>query len=263
MSSNNNSNSQSLATEQLLELLVQLKKTTPTAAKQILNAQPQIAYALITLMVSMNAINVEVLQRILADYSTQVQGAATTGGPSPMLQLSLPPVAQPLAAIPSHMQPPTQPQYIRNSTPPGGSSSSSGYPNGTSTPPHGYPGPYGPPGSSQAAGGFGGGYPPPPAPPGAQGTQVPYSGYHPPPALHGAGGAPGGYGGLAPPGPGPQTQQAPGGVVLPEALANIPEDQKAIIMRVLSMSPEQINMLNPTERATYIQLRATLGVPTN
>lgn len=48
--------------EQLIELMLQLKKTTPAAAKQILNSQPQIAYALITLMVSMNAINLEVFQ---------------------------------------------------------------------------------------------------------------------------------------------------------------------------------------------------------
>lgn len=66
------------STEQLLELLIQLKvsqllsmkgtaaiqtqKTTPKAARDILNAQPAIAYALISLMVSMGAINVEVFQ---------------------------------------------------------------------------------------------------------------------------------------------------------------------------------------------------------
>lgn len=48
--------------EQLIELMLQLKKTTPAAAKQILNSQPQIAYALMTLMVSMNAVNFEVFQ---------------------------------------------------------------------------------------------------------------------------------------------------------------------------------------------------------
>ncbi|KAF9440173.1 hypothetical protein P691DRAFT_768172 [Macrolepiota fuliginosa MF-IS2] len=50
------------STEQLLELLIQLKKTTPKAARDILNNQPAIAYALISLMVSMGAINVEVFQ---------------------------------------------------------------------------------------------------------------------------------------------------------------------------------------------------------
>ncbi|KAK0192386.1 hypothetical protein F5146DRAFT_1039588, partial [Armillaria mellea] len=41
-------------TDQLLELLLQLK--------QILNGQPQIAYALITLMVSMDAVDIDVFQ---------------------------------------------------------------------------------------------------------------------------------------------------------------------------------------------------------
>lgn len=53
------------------ELLTQLpnknastsnQKSTPDAARQILNSQPQIAYALITLMVTMNAVNFEVFQ---------------------------------------------------------------------------------------------------------------------------------------------------------------------------------------------------------
>ena len=64
--------------EQLLELLLQLKvraltvscsvppqlvqKTTPEQARVILNAQPQIAYALMALMVNLNAINMEVTQ---------------------------------------------------------------------------------------------------------------------------------------------------------------------------------------------------------
>lgn len=37
-----------------------LQKTTPAAAKQILNGQPSISYALITLMVAMNAIKLDV-----------------------------------------------------------------------------------------------------------------------------------------------------------------------------------------------------------
>lgn len=64
--------------EQLLELLLQLKvraftmpcsvpsqlaqKTTPDQARVILTAQPQISYALMALMVNLNAINMEVTQ---------------------------------------------------------------------------------------------------------------------------------------------------------------------------------------------------------
>lgn len=72
------------STEQLLELLVQLKvsvffstrriahiqtyhcqKTTSNAARDILSSQPAIAYALISLMVSVGAIDVEVFQVIV------------------------------------------------------------------------------------------------------------------------------------------------------------------------------------------------------
>ncbi|KAF8234471.1 hypothetical protein L208DRAFT_825311 [Tricholoma matsutake] len=49
---------------------------------------------------------------------------------------------------------------------------------------------------------------------------------------------------------------------LSDSLAAFPEEQRALIIRVLSMTPEQINALPPTERSAYIQLRATLGVPT-
>ena len=51
--------------------------------------------------------------------------------------------------------------------------------------------------------------------------------------------------------PPPTTTTTP---ALPGALANIPADQKALILRVLTMTPEQINALPPVERATYIQI---------
>jgi len=62
------------------------------------------------------------------------------------------------------------------------------------------------------------------------------------------------------PGYGPAPVQTPPN--LSDTLAAIPEEQKALIMRVITMTPEQIHALPPTERQTYIQLRATLGVPT-
>ncbi|KAG8944748.1 hypothetical protein FRC04_001563 [Tulasnella sp. 424] len=42
----------------------------------------------------------------------------------------------------------------------------------------------------------------------------------------------------------------------PSASANIPEDQKAMLLQILSLTPEQINALPPTERTTVQQLRA-------
>ncbi|KAG9019144.1 hypothetical protein FRB90_005981 [Tulasnella sp. 427] len=49
---------------------------------------------------------------------------------------------------------------------------------------------------------------------------------------------------------------APAAPPAPSAAANIPEDQKAMLLQILSLTPEQINALPPTERATVQQLRA-------
>ncbi|PBK94800.1 hypothetical protein ARMGADRAFT_67042 [Armillaria gallica] len=155
--------SQTNQTDQLLELLLQLKKTTPVAAKQILNAQPQIAYALITLMVSMDAVDIDVFQRILADYGQQQAQAQSVITPVPT-----PPVPQQ-----TYSQPP-QPLY-------------SGYV-----------------------------------------AQQPYA----------------------------QPQPTPAQPM--DILAAIPDEQKAMIMHVIQMTPEQINALGPTERASVLQLRASL-----
>jgi len=60
--------------------------------------------------------------------------------------------------------------------------------------------------------------------------------------------------------PTPQPVAPPAG--LPPALANIPDDQKALIMRVISMTREEIYQLPYNERENIIKLRATLGLPT-
>ncbi|KAA1471443.1 hypothetical protein DENSPDRAFT_865159 [Dentipellis sp. KUC8613] len=48
---------------------------------------------------------------------------------------------------------------------------------------------------------------------------------------------------------------------LSDALAAIPEEQRVMIMHVVSMTPDQINQLPPAERANVMQLRASLGIP--
>ncbi|KAG9309072.1 hypothetical protein JVU11DRAFT_10954 [Chiua virens] len=58
--------------EQLIELMLELKKTTPQQARSILTSTPQIAYALVALMVKMNAIDVQVLQKTLTTYSANM-----------------------------------------------------------------------------------------------------------------------------------------------------------------------------------------------
>lgn len=53
-----------------------------------------------------------------------------------------------------------------------------------------------------------------------------------------------------------QPQSAPAQPL--DILAAIPDEQKAMIMHVIQMTPEQINALGPTERASVLQLRASL-----
>ncbi|KAH9486061.1 hypothetical protein JR316_0000125 [Psilocybe cubensis] len=304
-----------MAAEQLLELLLTLKKTTPAAAKGILNSQPAIAYALITLMVSMNAINIEVFQKTLAEFGASTGADATSGPaavpltsasstPTPMAasnsaaahinnttpQTMPPPAAPaPISAIPLHLQA----QY-RTGTPPSamgaGTPQLTAHPH-TPTPPYGYghghsnggqPTPPGQAGYAQPAYGQQPGYGQPGYGYQQQGgyqqggyqqggyqqqqQQQQHSGYQqsaPSGYQQGYGAYGSGYG-QPPPQPAHAHQATPQSATpaLPESLAGIPEEQKALIMRVLAMTPEQINMLPPGERATYIQIRATLGVST-
>ncbi|KAJ7130806.1 hypothetical protein C8R43DRAFT_662899 [Mycena crocata] len=119
--------------EQLLELLIQLKKSPPEAARQILNDRPQIAYALISLMVSMNAINFDVFQKTLSDFGAASARAAQAPVPAPT----------PISAVPSHLHPSSQPNS-RTNTPPMQNPYQSqpqagyGYPGYAHTPPPGY-----------------------------------------------------------------------------------------------------------------------------
>ncbi|PCH34144.1 hypothetical protein WOLCODRAFT_160637 [Wolfiporia cocos MD-104 SS10] len=207
-----------LQEDQLLELLLQLKKTTPEQARTILNSQPQIAYALMAVMVNVNAVNVEVIQKTLAAYGA-LPGAASASQAPP----AAPP--QPPSAIPPHLAhaPPHRghtPTYPSQPPPPS-------YPQPTySTPTPTQPPPMNPYG----------------APPGAQ--QIP------------------GLGGVMYPGQQQPPQQPQGMPALPPALAGIPDEQKELILRVVTMPREQVYQLPYAERENIIKLRATLGLPT-
>ncbi|KAI0334498.1 hypothetical protein GY45DRAFT_1318558 [Cubamyces sp. BRFM 1775] len=234
----------SVAEEQLLELLLTLKRTTPHEAKTILNSQPQIAYALMAVMADIGAVKMDVVQDTLAKYGA-LPGASAPGAPA------VPPAAvpsapqQPPSAIPPHMQSQIPP---RGGTPTYGAPPPSFPPH--APPPTGYPGPgYGTPPPGQAPG-----YPaapshvpqlpPPHMPPHAQ----------PPPHLR-----------MQPPhaqGPPPPAPVPPTGPRLPDAFAALPEDQRVVIMRVMQMSREEIFAMPPNERENVIKLRATLGMPT-
>ncbi|GBE77467.1 hypothetical protein BKA93DRAFT_767232 [Sparassis latifolia] len=194
---------QALQEDDLLELLLQLKKTTPDQARIILNSQPQIAFALMAVMVNINAVNMEVVQKTLSAYGTLP--AAT-----PAAQQTAPPVPTAATAIPPHLavQPPQ-----RSVTP--------------TYPPQPQPSAYAPPS-----------YPAHNTTPNSYASSS-----HQPPAYS------------APPPTAPTA-------MIPDALANIPDDQKALIMKVISMSREEIYQLPYAQRDNIIQLRATLGLPT-
>jgi len=165
-------------------------------------------------MVKMNAVNVDVLQKTVASFSTSPVVAPV---PAPG------PVVPPITSLPPHLAVPNQ-NHNQYGTPPP-----------QSQPPY-----------------------PPPNP-----TLNPYGNGILPPAPPNLG-----YNNNNNPSPNPYGYQMPGpgsggvGVVgISETLAAIPDDQKAMIMRVISMTPEQIGLLPPQERASIIQLRATLGLP--
>ncbi|KAL0952199.1 hypothetical protein HGRIS_008808 [Hohenbuehelia grisea] len=214
---------QSLATEQLLELLLHLKKAGPDAAKQILNSQPQIAYALITLMVNMNAINFEVFQKTLASFGGNNQDVK----PAAPLPSAIPPHLAQAHAAPHYRT--STPPAAAVSAPPHSGTNGHGFNHVPSQPGYGRPPPAGPSyAQPTAAHGHHAGYPP----------HVPPYGHAPPAAPSSA----------------PASNMS-------DSLAGMSDEQKAMLTRVISMTPEQISMLPPADRANIIQLRTTLGLP--
>ncbi|KAI0685081.1 hypothetical protein BC835DRAFT_1386156 [Cytidiella melzeri] len=204
--------------EQLLELMLQLRKTTPDSARAILNSQPQIAYALMAVMVNVDAVKVEVIQKTVADFTANASAAAAASAATsvPAVATSIPPAAPPR---PQSYAPP----QVRG-VPPPGPYARHGTPSGPPAPPY-----YGQPGPSY--------------------QQTPPPGHH----LYGTNnGPPPVYGG-------PTT--APTGYQLPQAFANIPEEQKMLLMNIVAMTPEEIHRKPPQERTNLIQLRQTLGLP--
>jgi len=237
--------SPALQEDQLLELLLQLKKTTPDQARTILNSQPQIAYALMAVMVNVNAISFDVTQKTLAPLGTGASaGPSTVSTSASQPAAPLPKANAVPIALPAPVQPvaPAIPQHIANQVPMRG------------TPPPYPPGPPSaiPPHIAHQGGPHRGSTP----------TYPPGFPSQPPPVP-----APSNFSNASPAQgpPGfshtPPSRQPPANVI-PDALAAIPEEQKALVMRVISMTPEEINSLAPPERASILQLRASLGVPT-
>jgi cleavage stimulation factor subunit 2 len=174
-------------------------------------------------MVKMNAVNVDVLQVRLFFYApltsilfSGIQKTVAAFSAPPAAPAPAPGPVPPISALPPHLAIPNQNQHQ--------------YPTPTPQP---MPPPYPPLNNvhNPTMNPYGNGIPPPN--PGYNNPNPNPYGYPMPSAGGGGGG---------------------GGVGISEALASIPDDQKAMIMRVISMTPEQIALLPPQERASVLQL---------
>jgi len=168
-----------------MDLLIQLKKISSAEVRAILTPQPQIAYSLFQLMVQLDVVDLDSLNRTLT---------AQQPAPAAPIQSSPPLVA------PAPVTPPQAVGQLLHSRP---AMSELQFPGGLAKDPsalsHRHPGEMMmdslPPGVSQ------------------------------------------------------------------DLLAAIPDDQRAMLMQVISMTPAQIEQLPPTERATFTQLRQAVGLP--
>ncbi|EJD44363.1 hypothetical protein AURDEDRAFT_166453 [Auricularia subglabra TFB-10046 SS5] len=65
----------------------------------------------------------------------------------------------------------------------------------------------------------------------------------------------------APPQPAPVPAPASAPAVNPAILAAMTDEQRQAILHIVQMTPEQLALIPPAERATYIELRRQFGIP--
>jgi len=217
----------SMAPNQLMEVLAQMKAfviTHPEHARILLVKQPQLAYALFQALLLNKIVDSAILERMLATSRAPGGGGAPLAGPPPQ-QAPITTARPP--PIPSHLQQPPPSHYPSHMPP---------------FPPTGLQHP--PPTSSM--------YPLPP-------PQQQHLSHQPPPAM------PPMYRPPQPPSvlPQPAVSQTFSQPKQPAPLPEISDTQRAMLMQVLSLTPEQINNLAEPERAAINQLRSqfmgTLG----
>ncbi|KAI5450445.1 hypothetical protein NCC49_003068 [Naganishia albida] len=220
--------------EDVLTGMKTLVQTSPDQARTVLNAHPQLAYALFQAMLLMNVVDPAVLSRIQPipnSIPPPTQPPFRPMGYQPPPQFNAPPQQQ--QQPPPQTMPPFAPTAGR---PP------QGY---TGTPPqHGMP-----PG--------GGGYQQPPQqqqqyqqpPPPQQQSQQPPQQMQPPPQQ--------------PPAVPPPAAQPPAGAnqaAIQAALSMVSEDQRGMLMQVFQLTNEQIGALPPDQRVGVMQLRSQFGI---
>ncbi|KAJ9091264.1 hypothetical protein QFC19_009174 [Naganishia cerealis] len=217
--------------EEVLTGMKTLVQTSPDQARTVLNAHPQLAYALFQAMLLMNVVDPAVLSRIQPIPSAHAppQPTAPTYRPAQPVHTYAPQpppssnphssAQPPLAQLPPPSMPPFAPT-VRPGPGPG--------PNSVPQPPPQAQGYAGSPYQQQQQG-------PPP------GNVAPPPGNVAPP-------------GLAPPS-GAGNAQA-----IATALNMVSPDQRQMLMQVFQLTHEQIQALPPDQRAGVVQLRAQFGI---
>ncbi|KAF8802367.1 hypothetical protein BYT27DRAFT_7235456 [Phlegmacium glaucopus] len=225
----------SMAPNHLMEVLAQMKAfviTHPDHARILLVKLPQLAYALFQALLLNKIVDSAILERMLA--TSRAPGGAPLAGSSPA-QSQIPPSARPPIPMPPHLQQQQQ-------QPP------------SHYPPHMPPFP---PTGLQHSPAMSANTPPASA---MFSHQQQHISHHPPPAM-----PPISAQMYRPPPPPAQPQPTPVTIQSsnsmfsqpkqPAALPEISETQRAMLMQVLSLTPEQINGLAEPERAAINQLR--------
>ncbi|OWZ40917.1 cleavage stimulation factor subunit 2 [Cryptococcus neoformans C23] len=242
-----------IAPGQMGDVMTSMKsliQTNPDQARQLLSQQPQLAYALFQAMLLLNLVDPSVLSSIQPLAASASTSAAAPGGAAPVVPgPGVGGGGGPGPRAPSY---PPYPPPVQTQGPPGGQQAFRPPPQAlyggapplpnqnqnqsqNQNPPYpSYPsGPGGMPGA-----GAGAGVPPPTS------TPVPPT-PHPPHAV-----PVGPPGGPAPPATGlaslPPAAQA--------ALSTLPPDQQQMLLQVLQLSPAQIAALDPTQKASVMQL---------
>ncbi|WVO15169.1 hypothetical protein L204_102813 [Cryptococcus depauperatus] len=226
--------------QEVMESMKNLVTQNPESARQLLTQQPQLAYALFQAMLLLNIVDPSVLQSFTSLPSSAASAPLAPPAPAPH--------PGPGASISGY-----------GATGPVSTGSYSGY---GAPPPAagGYGGPGGYSSQPQAQPPF---RPPPPSS-GYTGTPPQIGGYPP----YGSAPSVPSYPPVTAPPPNPTPIPAPpasGMASLPPsaqaALSTLPSEQQQMLIQVLQLSPDQITALDPTQRASVIQLRQQfLGV---
>ncbi|EJD44361.1 hypothetical protein AURDEDRAFT_185035 [Auricularia subglabra TFB-10046 SS5] len=216
-----------LQKDSLVELIVQLKATVhgqPDVARSIMMTHPRLAHAILKTMAELDIVEKDLFQKTVLPYAqSQAAVQPPVGKPSAAAPAPVPAVAPAYPTQPATFLPPAQ--YTQPAPPPAPTPA----PAPALAPMYHGPGPAYPPASHY----------PPPGP-----AQI----YQPPPPPQA-------------PAPAPVAAAPAAPAINPAILAAMTDEQRQAILHIVQMTPEQLALIPPAERATYIELRRQFGIP--